>query len=269
MGTQRRGVSLLVLLISLIAAPQLWAQAESSAITGRVTDPTGLAAIGAEIVATNLANGTEYRAKSGSDGNYLLPALALGAYGLRASLAGFRTYINPSVQVSVATTARVDIQMQVGEVRENVTVSAVAPVLETESHSVATVVDDKQIAELPLKMTGSSTHIEQFVFLTPGTVTQRGEVGPPFNTQISGTQAFSRELEIDGISLATRNDEGVVYVPPNLGSVGEFKVISTNAPAQYGYANGGVEVYSMKSGTKEYHGSLYEYLRNDAQGHWC
>ena len=264
MGTQRRGVSLLVLLISLIAAPQLWAQAESSAITGRVTDPTGLAAIGAEIVATNLANGTEYRAKSGSDGNYLLPALALGAYGLRASLAGFRTYINPSVQVSVATTARVDIQMQVGEVRENVTVSAVAPVLETESHSVATVVDDKQIAELPLKMTGSSTHIEQFVFLTPGTVTQRGEVGPPFNTQISGTQAFSRELEIDGISLATRNDEGVVYVPPNLGSVGEFKVISTNAPAQYGYANGGVEVYSMKSGTKEYHGSLYEYLRNDA-----
>lgn len=264
MASQCCKVWVSILLVCLIAAPHLWGQAQSSSITGRVTDPSGLPVVGAEIVAKSLATGDEYRAKSSEDGNYSLTALTVGQYSLRASLPGFSTFESPSVQVSVATVVKLDIKMTMGEVRETVTVESGTPVLETTSHSVATVIDDKQIAELPLIMSGTSTHIEQFVFLTPGAVTQRGEVGPPFNTQINGTQAFSRELTIDGISLSTRNDEGEVYVPPNIEAVGEFKVISTNAPAEYGYANGGVEVYSMKSGGREYHGALYEYFRNEA-----
>jgi Carboxypeptidase regulatory-like domain/TonB dependent receptor len=264
MAFQRRKVCVSILLVCLIAAPHLWGQSQNSSITGRATDPSGLPVVGVEIVAKSLATGDEYRAKSGEDGNYSLQALAVGMYSLRASLTGFSTFEKPSVQVQVATVVKIDIPMTMGQVTETVTVEGGAPVLETTSNSVATVIDDKQVAELPLKMSGSSTHIEQFVFLTPGAITARGEQGAPFNTQINGTQAFSRELTIDGISLATRNDEGQVYVPPNSESVGEFKVISTNAPAEYGYANGGVEVYSMKSGGREYHGSLYEFFRNEA-----
>src|SRR5437016_3847386 len=264
MVTHRRWIPGVLLVLSFAVGTRLWGQASTSVITGRVTDPAGLPIVGAEIVATSLATGGEYRAKSVDDGNYSLPALAIGAYSLRASFPGFSTFESPSIQVSVATIVRLDIQMKVGQIRETVTVAGIEPVLETSSHSVATVIDDKQIAELPLNMTGSSLHIEDFVFLTPGTVTQRGELGAPFNTQINGTQAFSRELTIDGISLSTRNDEGQVYVPPNIEAVGEFKVISTNAPAEYGYANGGAEVYSMKSGGRDYHGALYEYFRNEA-----
>ena len=264
MPGSRLRLPLVVFWLVSSAAANLWAQAETSAIRGKVTDPKGLPVPGVEIVATDLSTGVEHRTVSREDGNYFLTALPLSRYGLRASLSGFRTFENPSVQVRVATTALVNVELQVGEVQEKVTVEATAPVLETESHTISTTIDEKQINQLPLKMAGSSTHIEQFVFLTPGAVTQRGEQGPPFNTQINGTQAFSRELEIDGISLSTRNDEGVVYVPPNLDSVGEFKVNSANSSAEFGHAFGGAEVYSMKSGGREYHGTLYDYLRNDA-----
>src|SRR5882724_8012449 len=103
---QRRKVCVSILLVCLIAAPHLWGQAQSSSLTGRVTDPSGLPVAGVEIVAKSLATGDEYRAKSSEDGNYSLPALAVGTYSLRASLAGFRTFESPSVQVRVATVVK-------------------------------------------------------------------------------------------------------------------------------------------------------------------
>jgi Carboxypeptidase regulatory-like domain len=265
MKTNRRlSVLWLCLLFSIVVCgANLWGQG-ASAIRGIVSDPSGLSIGGAEIVATNLDTGSEYRTTSGDGGNYSLPALPLGNYSVQVAHSGFQTFVNSSVQVNVATTSRLDVQLQVAGGRESVNVSATPPILETESNSTSTVVDERQIQELPLKMQGTSVHVEQFVFLTPGTVTDRGEVGPPFNHQINGTQAFSRELEVDGISLSTRSDDSMIFVSPVLGSVGEFKVISSNPSAEYGHSSGGQEVYSMKFGGREYHGTLFEYFRNEA-----
>ena len=118
MPGSRLRLPLVVFWLVSSAAANLWAQAETSAIRGKVTDPKGLPVPGVEIVATDLSTGVEHRTVSREDGNYFLTALPLSRYGLRASLSGFRTFENPSVQVRVATTALVNVELQVGEVQE-------------------------------------------------------------------------------------------------------------------------------------------------------
>src|SRR5262245_57342432 len=108
MTTRRLWIWVALLIFPLAAGKELWGQAAGSSIRGRVVDASGLPIVGATIVATDLATGKEYQASSREDGNYSVPALTLGAYRLQASAAGFRTFVNPSVQVNVATTTRVD-----------------------------------------------------------------------------------------------------------------------------------------------------------------
>ncbi len=171
--------------------------------------------------------------------------------------------------MQVATTAALDIKLQTGTITENVVVNADAPTVETESSDLGTVVGDKQILDLPLAL-GSSVQAmrspEAFVFLTPGVVgygSANGS-GGTFESKISGGQNYLTEILLDGASMA-RSENGSSFdeTAPSVEALSEFKVLTSNLPADFGRTTGGIESFNTKSGTNNYHGHLYDIFRNE------
>jgi hypothetical protein len=196
--------------------------------------------------------------------------MQVGAYNLTVTAAGFRTSEQKGVIVQINTTSSLDITLQPGAVTETLTVLADVPTLQTETSDIGTVVSERQIMELPLAVnaTGQS-HLrspETFVFLTPGTA------GPGtadsgsglFQSKLAGGQNFGNEVLLDGASTA-RADSGSSFdqTAPSVEALQEFKVTTSTVPAEFGRTTGGVESFTTKSGTNNYHGTLYDIFRNE------
>ena len=150
----------------LIAGALLFAQGDRGTITGIVTDPTGQIVPGVQVAITNEATGIKSATVSSDSGSYTLPLLMVGTYRVDARAAGFKTSEHPAVPVQVGQVTRIDIQLEVGQVQEQVTVAAAAPLLNTDASDVGIVMNENAFLNLPLTLGGDFRHASSFIFLS-------------------------------------------------------------------------------------------------------
>ncbi|HKV61887.1 MAG TPA: carboxypeptidase regulatory-like domain-containing protein [Candidatus Acidoferrum sp.] len=248
------------------------AQSDRGTIAGTVLDSSGGVVVNATVTVTRTETGANYSATTGPTGGYRIPDVQVGVYSVSVAAPGFKTETKTGVGVQINTTSSLDFSLQPGDVKETLTVVADAPGLQTESSEIGTVVSAKQIEELPLALnsTGQS-HLrsaESFVFLTPGTAGPGTNSDSPssgvFESKLAGGQNFSTEVILDGASIAHAElgstfDENA----PSIEALNEFKVTTSTIPAEFGRTSGGVESFTTKSGTNDFHGTAFDILRND------
>jgi outer membrane receptor protein involved in Fe transport len=253
------GAAPLVLLTSLC----VFGQQDMGYITGLVTDPTGAVIPGATVTVTELETGVRTTATTTDTGNYLAGPLKIGVYEVAVQKDGFKRAVTRGVQISAQDRRRVDLVLELGQVTESITTVASAPLLETESASVSHVVEQQAIQQLPL----NSRNYQTLALLAAGTVpaiVTRDQAGG-FNAH--GQAAYENNFIIDGVDNNSYGfaleDRKAQVVIPSLDAVQEFKVETSNYSAEFGRTGGSVMNVSIKSGTNNLHGSLYEYLRNE------
>jgi len=235
-------------------------------IVGTVTDPSGAPVRGAAVVATDVDRGTVWNATTNDAGAYNLLRLPIGSYTLKVTAPGFQTVTRVPFTLVLNQTARVDAQLKVGQVSETVEVIGSAPVLQTESTEVSTLINAHTNTSLPL----ASRNYLQLTLLAPGTTTVNPESlrnpqnmlgsGRPY---INGNREQANEYLIDGI-LNSEDKNNETGYQPSVDAIQEFNLITQNASAEFGNYQGGVVSVSTKSGTNKYHGGAYEFFRNEA-----
>src|SRR6266851_5727934 len=246
------------------------AQTNNGGITGSILDSSGAAVAGAEVTATGAETHTIYTTTSTASGAYRFGNLVLGTYNITVTAKGFKTANVTGVVVQINTVASLDITLQPGEVKETLTVVADAPHIQSETSEIGTVVDAREIVELPLSLNASGQSFlrspETFVFLTPGTQgpgTNGGGSSGIFTSKLSGGQNFSTEVLLDGVST-TRSDSGSAFdqTAPSVEALSEFKVLTSTFSSEYGRTSGGIESFATKSGGNDYHGTAFDLFRN-------
>jgi hypothetical protein len=237
--------------------------AQTAQINGTIKDSTGLAVPGATIKATQTATGVVRTAESGAQGEYVLPNLPVGPYLLEVTKEGFSKFAQTGIVLQVNTSPTIDIDMKVGAVSEQVTVEAGAAQVETTSNTVGQVVDNQRIMEIPLN--GRDVH--QLIFLAgmatfPGTASLNSVRNfPTVVVSIAGGAPDSVAYNLDGIIHQDPYNNLSLPLPfPD--AVQEFKVEWNGVPAQYGYHSTGTVNAITRSGTNQFHGDLFEFLRN-------
>ncbi|MBI1353132.1 MAG: carboxypeptidase regulatory-like domain-containing protein [Acidobacteria bacterium] len=249
-----------------VLTPSVWAQGAQGVITGQVIDPTGAAIPGAQIVATNIATNISSTTESAATGDFTLPAYP-GVYRLEAEADGFKRYRRDQVTVAASTTVRVDVTLELGSVSETIEVSGSLLTVQTEDAKVSTSVENKLVDELPLVVSG--TLRSPFNLIT--IAAQANEVSGS-KMSLGGGQVGAWNATMDGLSINTNrtaNQEEIAYTAPSVEAITEVTVDTNGFKAEYGQAGGGVLTFSSKSGTNEFHGTAYEFLRNeklDARG---
>ncbi len=258
------GVSLLSLCMVMFSQP-VSAQSTYGTISGSVTDSSGASIAGAQVTLTNLGTSEKRTQSTGTDGLYAFPDLFPGRYKIDAEKAGFKHVTRPEVVVEVQQTARIDLTLQVGEVNQVVEVTGETPLLQPETSSLGQVVEERKANELPL----NGRNVFNLIAISPAAVPQGqtggSAVGPnPFgwgNYQVGGSFGNESAEYLDGQPL----NIGYINLPvviPTQDSIGEFKVQYNNLGADWGKFAGAVINLSTKSGTNQFHGAAYEYLRN-------
>lgn len=254
--------------VILLAAGFAAAQSDRGAIAGTVMDSSGGVIADATVTATGADTGAVYKTTTTSTGAYHISDMQVGTYNISISSAGFKSTKQTNVLVQVNSTSSLDITLQPGDVNETVTVLADLPTLQTETSDIGTVVDKKQIMELPLALGGQGVlrAPEAFVFLTPGTTGpgSNDSSSGVFEAKLGGGQNFGNEIILDGASAA-RADSGSAFdqTAPSVEALDEFKVTTSTVPAEFGRTSGGVESFTTRSGTNTYHGTAYDIFRNE------
>lgn len=237
-------------------------------INGEVTDPSGSTLVEAKVTITNPLTNLTRTTTSNADGNYSFPDLPPGTYSIKAEKEGFQGEVRSDVELQVQQTARIDFHLMIGSVTETVEVTGGAPLLNTENASVGTVIETKRIEDLPL----NGRSFVSLVALSPNVVTGTTSNGGLAATR-NGTQRAGESVVIagmrrtyiyytmDGVSN-TDVDFNTYAFLPSIDALQEFKVQTGLYSAEFGRETAQVNV-STKSGTNEYHGTLYEFLRNN------
>lgn len=268
------GRAFILTTLLLLISSALSAQTNNGGIAGTILDSSGATVAGAEVVATGVDTHTVYTTTSTSTGAYRFTDLVLGRYNITVTAKGFKVSTASGVEVQINSVSSLDITLQPGEVTQSVTVLASTPSLDTSTSEMGTVVETKEILELPLSLSATGQSFlrspETFVFLTPGTqgpgTNQSGSTSSGiFQSKLSGGQNFSTEVLLDGVST-TRSDSGSAFdqTAPSVEALSEFKVLTSTFSAQYGRTSGGIESFATKSGTNDYHGSAFDLFRNTA-----
>ena len=250
----------------ILFAATLFAQGTGS-ITGTVRDNTGAVVAKADVTLTDTGTLNALKTTTNNEGEYLFAAVPPGTYNLSVSAVGFNTYQATGIILRVAQRARADATLSVGEVKTTVTVEGTgATQVETESSEVSGVVTGKEITQIVL----NGRNFTQLISLTPGvsnqTGQQEGTVGVYGNVgwSINGGRTEYNNWEIDGGDNMDNGSNSTLNVYPNVDAIAEFKVLTSNYGAQYGRNGSGTVVTVTKSGTQQFHGNLFEFVRNDA-----
>ena len=241
------------------------AQETTGTITGQITDPSGAVVAGAMITAKDVDRGAMWKSQTNVEGTYTLPRLPLGKYELRVEATGFQTAIRPPFDLTLNQTARVDIAMTLGQVSQTLEVTEAAPLLQTETTEVSSAMQANAIAGLPLQ----TRNYNQLGLLVPGAVT----ISPAsFNTgqktfnaarpNLNGNREQANYYILDGVDNNEFVDNNVAY-SPSIDAIQEMNIITNNPSAEFGHFLGGVINVSLKSGTNQFHGNAFEFLRND------
>jgi hypothetical protein len=260
----------LVLILALVFTGSAVAQS-TARVEGRVTDNTGSALPGATVTATNVGTNAARVDVTDGQGTYTIAALPVGDYRVKVELSGFRPEATP-VHLTVNQVGRLDFRMSLGGVSETLTVTAAAPMIEKTTSQISTLIDEKQIENLPL----NGRNFTQLATLAPGV--NRGIPGSNSAGQSGQAETF-RYGEFGGAALSVNglreqfnnfmiegidNNESLVntiaYLPPP-DAIREFSLITGNAPAEFGRGAGGIQNLVVKSGTNDLHGSAYYFVR--------
>ncbi len=261
-GLTPHAVSCAALCSFVVLGAPLHAQTTGT-ILGQVADPSGAAIVDAQVEAENIGTGLVRETSTNETGFYIFNALPTGLYRVTVSSAGFSTYARSEVEVSVAQNSRVDAEMQVGAVTETVEVAADAIRVDTRESMLGATVDNDRVQNLPL----NGRNVLQLATLLPGvgssvlrTTIPDGRGGNTFS--VSGSRINESNVLLDGASLSG----GMWNRSQNLPSpdaLSEFRVITNTYSAEHGRASGGIFTAVTKSGTNEFHGGVWEFLRND------
>ncbi|MBI3694918.1 MAG: carboxypeptidase regulatory-like domain-containing protein [Acidobacteria bacterium] len=247
----------------------LCAQTVSTEILGLVTDPTGAVIPGAAVTAKRIATGDVRSTATNETGNYVFPLLEIGGYEVTCSAAGFKTEVVRGIILQLQDKARIDFHMQVGQQVETMEVAGVASLLRTEDATLGSVIESKRVVELPL----NGRNFEQLATLMPGVTygTSRNGVGGTGGTPIpgqtvqiaaNGQRDIQQQITLDGV-VATEPRINTMSFTPSIEAIDEFKVQSAVYSAEYGMNSGAQVNVAIKSGTNSFHGTLFEFVRND------
>jgi Carboxypeptidase regulatory-like domain/TonB dependent receptor/TonB-dependent Receptor Plug Domain len=254
-----------VFLLGLLAAvPPAWGQQASGTITGSITDPSGAAVTNATVTARDVDRNTVLTTQTNTSGAYNFPQVTVGNIEVTAQATGFSKQVHPAFTLVLNQIARVDFQLTVGQVSQTVEVSTAPPILQTDSTEIGTVVNSSAAVALPL----STRNINQLTLLTPGVVSPNifafqapqstFGTGRPY---VNGAREQDNNFSLDGMDTNQADNNEVGYVP-SPDAIQEFNIIAGNASADFGNYIGGVVVETLKSGTNQFHGDIYEFLRN-------
>ena len=265
-----RLVVLIALLAVGLAVPGLAQEASEGRITGTITDPTGAVIPDVTITATHQDTAVPRRAVSTGTGVYNFVRLQIGEYTVTVSATGFKTFERGGIGVFSGITVPLDIQLEVGDITETVTVEAATPTLDTTTATVGTTRGSEEIGRLPLPLVGNSSRAAISLYRTlPGVNFEPLESGGQdfmvfSRSQVNGSMAGQSGYKIDGIEAGDGSPENAAdFISPSPEVIEEIRIVA-NADASSGF-NGGVAVeMTMKSGTNEFHGALYHYIRNGA-----
>jgi hypothetical protein len=254
----------LFLFAAFVSAIPLRAQDVTASITGVVSDPTGAMIAAAAVTATDLDRGTIFSTVTDSAGAYNLARLPVGRYQVKVASTGFQAAVQPQVELVINQVAKLDFQLKVGNVTETVEVTGTAPILQSETTTLGTVMQSAAITSLPLE----SRNYNQLTLLMPGAVTTSpgsfNSGQSTFNSgrpYINGNREQANYYLLDGMENVEFVDNNVAYAP-NVDAMEEFNVITNNPSADYGQFMGGVISVITKSGTNTYHGDAFEFFRN-------
>lgn len=246
--------SAVFILAGLLCAGSLLAQTGNATVSGQVKDPSGAVIPSASVAVKNVATNVTATTETNAEGRFTVPNLIPGAYTLTASFQGFKNLERGGMVLRVGDRIGLDLVMEVGNSAERVTVTGEVPLLRTEDAQMGLVIDNKRIQELPQY----DRNPLAFALLTPNVT---GNVG---DLRINGGRSGQTEYFLDGVPLTTGYDHTVPPSFPSREAIGEFKVITNGLSAEYGRLGGGALVLVTKSGTNEFHGSGYEFFRNQA-----
>jgi hypothetical protein len=240
-------------------------QEVTASITGVITDPSGAAVVGTKVVAKDLDRGTVYPATSNEDGAYTLTRIPVGRYEVRATSSGFQASVQPNVVLQLNQIAKIDFQMKLGDVNQTIEVTTAAPILQTDSTQLGTIIDAHENEALPLAtrnyvqltlLSAGSVHPDPSSFKNGQTTASSGR---PY---INGNREQANNFLLDGMDNNQVSDNLVGYAP-SVDAIQEFNLITQNASAEFGNFMGGIVSTSIKSGTNQFHGSAFEFFRND------
>jgi hypothetical protein len=269
----------------------LTAQSTNGTINGRVLDPSNKVIVGADLLLINDTTGVKYSGKTNDDGIYIVPNLPPGPYRLQVSKRGFKTLIKPDIVLNIQDALSINFTLPVGAAFEIVTVEGGASMINTTDASVSTVVDQTFVKNMPL----NGRSFQDLILLTPGVVTQTSQalqfsqsgsptgLGQSGEFSVNGQRTESNYYTVDGVSanvgaaagannmLSGAGPSGSVAAATALGTtqalvsvdaLQEFRVQSSSYSAEYGRSPGGQFSFETKSGTNQWHGTAYDYLRN-------
>lgn len=259
----------------LVVAGCLSGQSPNGIINGLVLDPTGGAIAGADIQIVNDATGVQYAGKTNSEGIYVVTNLPPGSYRLQVSKIGFKTLIKPDIILNVQDSLAINFTLPIGAASETITVTGGAPLVNTESGSVSTVIDHRFVENLPLNGRSFNTLLQ----LTPGVVIAPTGLYNQSQFSIAGQRTSANNFLIDGVSANFG-----VSAQPSVGTAGgstqafsalggtsslvsvedlqEFRVETSSFAPEFGRSPGGQVILTTRSGTNDFHGGIYEYFRN-------
>src|SRR5258708_3142614 len=255
---------------------------ELAAVTGLVTDPNGRSVPGVAVIITNLATNVASRTVTNDQGIYRVPSLQPGIYRITVDKDGFKSIVKSGVELHVQDVGSSNFELQIGSVNETVTVEAGGLVINTTDGSVGTVVDRTYVENTPL----NGRSLQDLILLTPGVVTNSPQqqratsIGHSGEFSVNGQRTESNYYTIDGISansgiapgdfgsgnsgsVAEATALGTTQAFVSIDSLQEFRVQSSTYSAEYGRSPGGQFAFATRSGTNQWHGSAFEYLRND------
>jgi len=250
-------VILLGVFVLSIALAFAWAQSGRGTITGTVTDSSGAVVPGVEVIATNVDTKVPTSATTNDIGLYSILNLPIGRYTVSFAKQGFRTYERSGITLAVGGVAVLDAVMQPGKVSESITVTSEAPILETKNTEVGTYMKSQVVTNLPLSISGGRS-LENFAYaITPAVE------GNNWTSWIAGGASFTKEVLIDGTSAVVQIGGHIGESSPAMEAVQEFKVETSGIRAEDGRSGGGVFKFQLKSGSNEFHGSVFGFLHNE------
>src|SRR5271154_4362456 len=260
---------LLVCAIALFVSPALYGQAAGS-FSGTVTDKSGSAISGATVTATSQGTGLSRQAKTDEDGHYLIPLLPASIFTVRVEFQGFQSAENKDVRLQVEEARELNFALAPSTVSSTVEVSASAVTVETSNPSLGQVINAQQVAQLPLNgrdfvqlatlTPGATAETNPNSFFTAGASSEVAARGS-FSLSVGGSRPNSTDWILDGVD----NNEltaGGIGTFSSIDDIQEFKVLTYNYSAEYGTRAGPTVLVSTKSGSNDFHGSLFEFLRN-------
>jgi outer membrane receptor protein involved in Fe transport len=265
--TRQASIAMLISLLMFLLAPASGAQVTTADVVGKVTDASGAVVPGAMVTVTNLGTNIARAVTADERGDYVVNLLPIGRYSVRVEVGGFKTF-TAELTLVAGDRARVDTRMEVGTTSETVQITAELPALQTDSSTLGTAITGKLVQDLPL----NGRNYVQLAQLVPGV-----SPGPP-NGLSTGTRPDDRRLNssysVNGQDRVSNNNLidgmdnnerfiGTIGVRPSIDAIQEFKVQTNLYTAEISRTSGGVINILTKSGTNDFHGSLFEFLRND------